>query len=363
MRDLDATLAALSALLADPGTDAVEAELTTLLAPVTPEAPALVRAWPLVKAETMFSIAALQPAAHTAVVKASAAAEAAAAERAEAARVAAEDGKHRSQREKSRMRLQIANQTRVIAKQRVEAEVAERRLQLQRAVQRASEQSSVDSSPRTAARAAGFGAIVGAAALARRGRSRFAGTKAAAVAAAASPTIPRVTVTTDWISASPPESGASDAGANAGGAEPRPLIVCFAFPQAEFAAQLATLLTVEGYDVWMDEADDELPATWDEAAAERIALSTALVVIMSPATVHSRSCDARVDFARTMAVPIVPMLYADCWSALRRSHAWPGHQALAHLSWIDCETDVLPSAFRNLRSTLDALEEDPTRWL
>ena len=360
MSDLEATLAALSALLSDPGADTVEAELTTLLVPAAPVALAPVRAWPLVKAETMFSIAAMQPAAHAHVVQATAAAEASAAERAEAARVAAEKDRHRSQREKSRMRLQIANQSRVIAKQRVEAEVAERRLQLQRAVQRASKQSSVDASPRTASRTGGFGAIVGAAALARRGRARFAGAKAAA-AAAASPIIPRVTVSTDWISTAPQESGS--VGATVGSAEPRPLIVCFAFPQAEFAAQLATLLSVEGYDVWMDEADDELSGTWDEAAAERIARSTALVVVMSPATVHSRSCDARVDFARTMAVPIIPMLYADCWSALRRSHAWPGHQALAHLSWIDCETDVLPSAFRNLRLTLDALEEDPTRWL
>ena len=111
---------------------------------------------------------------------------------------------------------------------------------------------------------------------------------------------------------------------------------------------------MEGYDVWMDEADDELAATWDEAAAERVARAAALVIVMARSTVHSLSCDARVDFARTMAVPIVPLLYEDCWSVLHRG--WPGHQTLSQLSWIDFETDVLPSAFHNLQRVLGQLD-------
>jgi hypothetical protein len=36
----------------------------------------------------------------------------------------------------------------------------------------------------------------------------------------------------------------------------------------------------------MDEADDELAATWDEAAAERVARAAALVIVMAPQSIR-----------------------------------------------------------------------------
>jgi hypothetical protein len=79
-----------------------------------------------------------------------------------------------------------------------------------------------------------------------------------------------------------------------------------------FADRLVTALEERGVNVWVDREDIPGGAAWESAIGEALSSSTAVLVVLSPASVTSEYVPKELSLAEKYDRPIVPILY-EAW--------------------------------------------------
>jgi len=81
-----------------------------------------------------------------------------------------------------------------------------------------------------------------------------------------------------------------------------------------FADRLVTALEERGVNVWLDREDIPGGAAWESAIVEALSSSSAVLVVLSPASVTSEYVPKELSLAEKYDRPIVPILY-EAWEA------------------------------------------------
>ena len=79
-----------------------------------------------------------------------------------------------------------------------------------------------------------------------------------------------------------------------------------------FAEKLANDLRAAGVNVWLDQTDIRPGDLWDRAVENALAAARAVVVVLSPDAVASRSVLDEVSYALDSSKPVLPVLYRAC---------------------------------------------------
>jgi hypothetical protein len=108
-----------------------------------------------------------------------------------------------------------------------------------------------------------------------------------------------------------------------------------------FARRLYDDLRSAGIDVWLDQNDIKPGEPWDESVVAALKKSTAVIVILTPVSVASRSVLDEISFALGENKRVVPVLLRDCEIPFR----------IARLHYTDFQTHHA-SALKHLISTL-----------
>jgi hypothetical protein len=100
-------------------------------------------------------------------------------------------------------------------------------------------------------------------------------------------------------------------------AEPRRLSQRTAFfsysrEDSEFVLNVARDLKAAGSNVWLDQMDILPGQRWDEAVERALAGCPRVLVVLSPASIHSTNVMAEVSFALEEGKTVIPILYRDC---------------------------------------------------
>ena len=110
---------------------------------------------------------------------------------------------------------------------------------------------------------------------------------------------------------------------------------------SEFALRLAEDLKAAGAVVWIDQLDISPSEEWDIAVEEALIRSPRVLLILSPASVKSKSVRNEIAFALDEKKAIIPVLYQDCMVPLQ----------LRRIQHIDFRSDYA----RGLKQLLKAL--------
>ena len=81
---------------------------------------------------------------------------------------------------------------------------------------------------------------------------------------------------------------------------------------SEFVLRVAGDLKTAGANVWLDQMDIVPGQRWDEAIERALADCPRMLVVLSPAAVHSTTVMDEVSFALEEGKTVVPILYRDC---------------------------------------------------
>jgi len=81
---------------------------------------------------------------------------------------------------------------------------------------------------------------------------------------------------------------------------------------SEFVLRVAGDLKAAGANVWLDQMDIVPGQRWDEAVERALADCPRMLVVLSPAAVHSTNVMDEVSFALEEGKTVVPILYRDC---------------------------------------------------
>lgn len=81
---------------------------------------------------------------------------------------------------------------------------------------------------------------------------------------------------------------------------------------SDFALRLAEDLKAVGASVWLDQLDILPGERWDRAVKDALIKSPRMLVILSPASVHSTNVMDEVSFALEEKKTVVPILYREC---------------------------------------------------
>jgi len=81
---------------------------------------------------------------------------------------------------------------------------------------------------------------------------------------------------------------------------------------SEFVLRVAGDLKAAGANVWLDQMDIVPGQRWDEAIERALADCPRMLVVLSPAAVHSTTVMDEVSFALEEGKTVVPILYRDC---------------------------------------------------
>jgi hypothetical protein len=125
------------------------------------------------------------------------------------------------------------------------------------------------------------------------------------------------------------------------------IFISYARPDGVFALRLATDLRAEGVDIWMDQLDLRAGDTWDRAVEAALKRCTHLLVILSPASVASRSVMDEVSYALDENKSTIPVLHQPCEIPFR----------LRRVQRTDFSVDY-SSAFRQLMASLRGAARD-----
>jgi len=117
---------------------------------------------------------------------------------------------------------------------------------------------------------------------------------------------------------------------------------------SEFVLRLAGDLKASGANVWLDQMDIVPGQRWDEAVERALADCPRMLVVLSPAAVHSTNVMDEVSFALQEGKTVVPILYRDCAIPFR----------LRRVQYIDLRFDY-SHGLAELRKTLAARKESP----
>jgi TPR repeat protein len=81
---------------------------------------------------------------------------------------------------------------------------------------------------------------------------------------------------------------------------------------SEFVLHVARDLKASGANVWLDQMDIVPGQRWDEAIERALAGCPRMLVVLSPASVHSTNVMDEVSFALEEGKTVIPILYRDC---------------------------------------------------
>jgi hypothetical protein len=92
------------------------------------------------------------------------------------------------------------------------------------------------------------------------------------------------------------------------------VFLSYARRDQRFADRLVTALEERGVNVWVDREDIPGGAAWESAIGEALSASSAVLVVLSPASVTSEYVPKELSLAEKYDRPIVPILY-EPWEA------------------------------------------------
>src|SRR5215472_16760734 len=81
---------------------------------------------------------------------------------------------------------------------------------------------------------------------------------------------------------------------------------------SEFVLRVAGDLKAAGANVWLDQMDIVPGQRWDDAVERALADCPRMLVVLSPAAVHSTNVMDEVSFALEEGKTVIPILYRDC---------------------------------------------------
>lgn len=81
---------------------------------------------------------------------------------------------------------------------------------------------------------------------------------------------------------------------------------------SEFVLQVAGDLKAANANVWLDQMDIVPGQRWDDAVEQALAECPRMLVVLSPAAVHSTNVMDEVSFALEEGKTVIPILYRDC---------------------------------------------------
>jgi hypothetical protein len=81
---------------------------------------------------------------------------------------------------------------------------------------------------------------------------------------------------------------------------------------SEFVLRVAGDLKAAGANVWLDQMDIVPGQRWDDAVERALADCPRMLVVLSPAAVHSTNVMDEVSFALQEGKTVIPILYRDC---------------------------------------------------
>jgi hypothetical protein len=90
------------------------------------------------------------------------------------------------------------------------------------------------------------------------------------------------------------------------------VFICYARQDEEFALSLAAQLQQRDITIWMDQLSLEYGVDWDRAIDDALYDCAVLLIILSPASVHSDEVRSELRVALNERKPIVPVLYQNC---------------------------------------------------
>src|SRR5271165_5045351 len=140
--------------------------------------------------------------------------------------------------------------------------------------------------------------------------------------------------------------------ANTAAATISPLAAFFSYSRedTEIVLRVAGDLKAAGANVWLDQMDIVPGQRWDDAVEHALADCPRMLVVLSPAAVHSTNVMDEVSFALEEGKTVVPILYRDCGVPFR----------LRRVQYIDFRRDY-EHGLQELLKTLAARRQDQDR--
>ena len=102
-------------------------------------------------------------------------------------------------------------------------------------------------------------------------------------------------------------------------AEVNRVFVSYARIDSDFVMKFATGLIERNVNIWVDQLDIEAGDEWDNAVQQALEGCTAVIVVLSPAAVESRSVMDEVSYALDKKKEVIPILYKPCTLPVRLS--------------------------------------------
>src|SRR5262245_49631054 len=113
------------------------------------------------------------------------------------------------------------------------------------------------------------------------------------------------------------------------------VFLSYARRDQEFADRLVTALEGRGVNVWVDRQDIPGGAAWEAAIGEAVSVSSAVLVVLSPASVTSEYVPKELSLAEKYDRPIVPILYESWEGAADAAAVKRVEFQLAGLQYVD----------------------------
>jgi TIR domain len=113
------------------------------------------------------------------------------------------------------------------------------------------------------------------------------------------------------------------------------VFLSYARRDQEFADRLVTALEGRGVNVWVDRQDIPGSAAWEAAIGEAVSVSSAVLVVLSPASVTSEYVPKELSLAEKYDRPIVPILYESWEGAADAAAVKRVEFQLAGLQYVD----------------------------
>jgi hypothetical protein len=90
------------------------------------------------------------------------------------------------------------------------------------------------------------------------------------------------------------------------------VFISYSRSDSQFALKLAQDLRAANVSIWVDQLDIPAGEPWDRAVENALQQSKAIIIILSPRAVESRSVMDEVSFALEEKMPVFPVLHEKC---------------------------------------------------
>lgn len=120
------------------------------------------------------------------------------------------------------------------------------------------------------------------------------------------------------------------------------VFISYSRKDERFARQLATALSVRGFDVWIDVEDIPPGMKWSSAIQQGLDTANAMVVVISPDSMASTNVEDEWQYFLDQRKPVIPVL-------LREAKI---HFQLSRIQYVDCLRQPFDPAFEALVAEL-----------